>query len=223
MSDYVTISHDPSRSTLLASAPDRPSAQQLERAGFVREDATGFYRLRKDTTYSTALRMVRDAARLLHNSEYGLLRLYSEDEQRSAAPAATASPGPVRTSGPGTIWSHHVNADVAEGHLVLLARFSGANTEVELLGTYPATGEAATFYTEADSRHFGVIRHPDLDSALAEFGRPLSMPAPAISRAAAARAASRDSAQIRTGGPAPSAAPPPGAPTAAATHAQRPF
>ncbi|MGW2540715.1 hypothetical protein ACWC5I_07545 [Kitasatospora sp. NPDC001574] len=205
---YVTLTHDAGLATYVASAPDRHSAQQLEQAGFVRHDASGLHRLRRDTPLSVGDRMIRDAARYLHAVDYGILRLYSEDEQRRQAPqAAAGDPAPAQTTAPGTIRSHHVGADVARGHLVLLARFSGAYGETELLGTYPATGAAATFYTEADSDWWGIDHHDGLDRAVASFGRPLSLPAPAGSRGDAARAASRDAAQIRSAAPTTTAEP----------------
>ncbi|MFF2657390.1 hypothetical protein ACFVUH_08490 [Kitasatospora sp. NPDC058032] len=193
---YVTLTHDVGLATYVASAPDRHSAQELEQAGFVRHDASGLHRLRRGTPLSVGDRMIRDAARYLNAVDYGFLRVYSEDEQRRQAAAGV--PGPAQTTAPGTIRRHHVSADVARGHLVLLARFSGAYGETELLGTYPVTGGAATFYTEADSDWWGVVRHDGLDRAVADFGRPLSLPAPAGSRGDAARAASRNAAQLRS-------------------------
>ncbi|MGW2546810.1 hypothetical protein ACWC5I_39570 [Kitasatospora sp. NPDC001574] len=208
----MTLTHDAGLATYVASAPDRHSAQELEQSGFVRHDASGLHRLRRDTPLSVGDR-IRDAARYLQAVDYGLLRVYSEDEQRrQAAQAAAGEPGPAQTTAPGTIRSHHVSADVARGHLVLLARFSGAYGETELLGSYPATGAAATFYTEAGSDWWGVEHHDGLDPAVASFARPLSLPAPAGSRSDAARAASRNAAQIRSAAPA--------APAQAATAAR---
>ncbi|MFC9331296.1 hypothetical protein [Kitasatospora sp. NPDC057015] len=143
---YATLTHDANLGTYVASAPDRHGAQQLERAGFVRHDASGLHRLPRDTPLSVGDRMIREAARNLRLSDYGLLRLFSQvEQQRQAAQAAASEPGPVQTTAPGTIRSHHVNGDVARGHLVLLARFNGAHGETELLGSYPATGGGATF------------------------------------------------------------------------------
>ncbi|MFB7672708.1 hypothetical protein ACFC26_14985 [Kitasatospora purpeofusca] len=201
----MTITHDAELSTYVASVPERHAAQQLEQAGFVRHLADGVYRLRRDTPLSVGDRMIRDVTRLLHMQGYGLLRLYSEDEQRRQADSSAEVPqGEHRTpqtTAPGTIRDQHVSTDVATGRLVLLARFAGAYGESELLGTYPDTGRAATFYTEAGSGWWGVSQHPDLGSAAAAFGRPLFLPASGSSRAAAARAATRNSHQLHPGVP----------------------
>ncbi|MFD7730467.1 hypothetical protein ACFV6F_08790 [Kitasatospora phosalacinea] len=186
---HVSVAYDAALGAHTALAPDAVCAAQLVEAGFLRHGADILYRLPEEPVVS-AERMIRDAARFLAAHGYGLLRLYSEDEQRQqaeqAGPAGEARP--VRTTGPGTVFHHHVSADIEAGHLVINARYSGAQGEVELLGTYPATRKAATFYTESGSTWWGVVHYPDLSAAEEGFGRPQSLPAATSPPAADARA-----------------------------------
>ncbi|GAA2092115.1 hypothetical protein GCM10009759_17480 [Kitasatospora saccharophila] len=185
----MSVAYDAALGTHTALAPNAVCAAQLMEAGFLQHSADVLYRLPEKPVISAEW-MIRDAARLLAAHGYGLLRLYSEDEQRQqaeqAGPAGEARP--VRTIGPGTVFHHHVVDDLAAGHLVIHARYSGAHGEAELLGTYPATGKAATFYTESDSSWWGVVHYPDLDAAEEGFGRPQSLPAAISPPATDARA-----------------------------------
>ncbi|MFD0274285.1 hypothetical protein ACFVHB_10300 [Kitasatospora sp. NPDC127111] len=179
----------------MADPPDRRSAYWLEQAGFVRDDALRLHRIRRDTSASTAERQIRDARRLLAAADYGITRVYSADEQRLRAkapsPLGTSSPpGPARTIGDRTVWVHLVSEDVAAGHLVIHAHHQAPEGSIELLVDYPGAGEAAVFYTEPDSGHYGPSRHPSLAAARAEwtsYGYAAEAPVPDAPRAAAAR------------------------------------
>ncbi|MFJ4676864.1 hypothetical protein [Kitasatospora sp. NPDC088783] len=187
---HVTVGYDAALGAHIAVAPDAVCAAQLEEAGFLQHGADVLYRLPEDPVISAEW-VIRDAARLLAAHGYGLLRLYSEDEQRQQA--AQAGPEgetrPVRTTGPGTVFGHHVSADIEAGHLVISGRYSGVYGQLELLGSYPATGRAATFHTEQGSGWWGVVHYPDPSAAEEGFGRPLSPPAAAAPSAADARSA----------------------------------
>ncbi|KQV20950.1 MULTISPECIES: hypothetical protein [unclassified Kitasatospora] len=182
----ITIHLDPALETLTAASVDNRGRQQLEQAGFVRHDATGLHRLRRDTPMSVGRRISTDATRLLTASGYDVLRLYAAEEQQQAVVAGTAD-GPVLTREPGTIWMHHVASDIQAGHLVVHARRSKADGTTSFLTGYAADGDAAVFITEGGG-FFGVTRYEDLDTARADFGLPLEqpVPAPAVRTAAAA-------------------------------------
>ncbi|MFD0405344.1 hypothetical protein [Kitasatospora sp. NPDC127116] len=166
----VAVAHLPERDLLVAEAPDRRSAQLLEQAGLVRDDALGLHRFRRDTPPETAKRQLREARRLLFPAEYGFTRVYSEAEQYEATQRRNplTPPGPVLTATSRAPAVHHVSTDIANGHMVLLAHHESPYEATELLGLYPASGKAATFYTEGGG-YYGASRHPDLDSALAEW------------------------------------------------------
>ncbi|MFD7645106.1 hypothetical protein ACFV4P_31140 [Kitasatospora sp. NPDC059795] len=188
---HVSVAYDAALGTHTALAPNAVCAAQLVEAGFVQHGDDVLYRLPEKPQISAEW-MIRDAARLLAAHGYGLLRLYSVDEQRQQAAQAIGPAGearPAQTTGPGTVFHHHVSADVAAGHLVFVARFDGPYGESELLGTYPATGRAATFYTEQGSSWWGVVPYPDLIAAEEGFGRPLSFPAAGVLPTAGARVA----------------------------------
>ncbi|GAA2267322.1 hypothetical protein GCM10010430_60650 [Kitasatospora cystarginea] len=181
----ITIAVDPALDTVAALAVDRSSRQWLEQAGFVRDDATGLHRLRRDTPASIGQRISAEATRLLTTSGYTVLRLYSEDERQQAL-AVSPEQGPALTREPGTIWMHHIASDVAAGHLVVHARLSVAGGETKLLASYPMTGGAAIFSTEGGG-YFGVTEYADLETATADFGHPLEPSTPPFpSRRAAA-------------------------------------
>ncbi|MBV6695540.1 hypothetical protein KV557_00165 [Kitasatospora aureofaciens] len=181
----ITFAVDPALDSVAALAVDHSSRQYLEQAGFVRDDATGLHRLRRDTPASVGQRISAEAARLLTASGYTVLRLYSEDEQQQAL-AASPEQGPALTREPGTIWMHHIASDVAAGHLVIHARLSVASGETKLLASYPMTGSAAIFSTEGGG-YFGLTEYEDLETATADFGHPLepSIPSSPSRRAAA--------------------------------------
>ncbi|GGR05998.1 hypothetical protein [Kitasatospora griseola] len=153
------------------------------------------HRIRRDTSASTAERQIRDARRLLAVAGYGITRVYSADEQRLRAKSPpplgmSVPPGPPRTLGDRTVWVHLVREDVAAGHLVIHAHHQEPEGSVELLVDYPGAGEAAVFYTEQGSGHYGPSRHPDFTSARAEWtscGYAAEAPVPGARRAAAAR------------------------------------
>ncbi|MFJ7244444.1 hypothetical protein ACIQWA_07305 [Kitasatospora sp. NPDC098652] len=191
---HITIAHLPEPDTVVADPPDRRSAYWLEQAGLVRDDALLLHRIRRDTDRSNARRQILEAERLVTVAGYGFTRVYSPDEQRRRVEevpprlraAVTAEP---RTLGR-TVWVHLVSDDIDNGHLVLHAQHRGIEGELELLVEYPGAGEAALFYTEPGSRHYGAARHPSLASAReawSSLGYAVDPPEPGVRRAAARR------------------------------------
>ncbi|MFC9327926.1 hypothetical protein [Kitasatospora sp. NPDC057015] len=205
-SPFITIAADPTLGTLAAVGIDRTTRQLLERAGFVRDDATGLHRLRRSTSAAVGTRIAADATRLLTGAGYRVVRLYSEAEQQEAL-APCAQPERVMTREPGTIWMHHVAADIASGQLVVHARSSAADGTY-LLAEYPATGEAAVLTTEGNG-FFGATHYADLDRAKEAFGHPLALPPPPREHGrAAAASASPTGDHMPPGAPAETAARP---------------
>ncbi|MGW2397077.1 hypothetical protein ACWCYY_11035 [Kitasatospora sp. NPDC001664] len=87
-----------------------------------------------------------------------------------------------------------MSEDVAAGHLVIRAHHQDPEGAVELLVDYPGAGEAAVFYTEQGSGHYGPSRHTTFASARQEwtsYGYAAEAPVPGARRAAAARSTSR--------------------------------
>ncbi|MEY9848483.1 hypothetical protein ABH940_005586 [Streptacidiphilus sp. BW17] len=169
----ITTGHRPDLDLLVAAAADRRSARYLEQAGFVRDDALDLHRPRRNTSASTAVRQLRDAVDLLTGADYGVTRIYSEAEQRARAENRPSwiEQAPAHTASGKSAWSDLVTADIYNGHLVVLAAHDAPYSR-ELLGYYPATGEAATFYTESSGGrrpHYGIGRHLDLATALAAW------------------------------------------------------
>ncbi|MDH6111313.1 hypothetical protein P3T36_003337 [Kitasatospora sp. MAP12-15] len=225
MSLDVTIAHLPELGTIVAEPGDRRSAYWLEQAGLVRDDRLKLHRIRRDTDDSTAERQINDARRLLAAAGYGLTRVYSTVEQRrrveSRPPWVEA--GPPQAIWSRTAWVHLVSADVANGHLVLHAHHQGHFGEIELLGSYPASGDSATFYTEGGGA-YGISRHPNLDSARAEwaaFGYASTPPVPGSPRRAAARTVSSRSTQVALAAEQPASALP--APARPVSYSRAPF
>ncbi|MET8623739.1 hypothetical protein ABZW30_08280 [Kitasatospora sp. NPDC004669] len=221
----MTIAHLPDHDTIAVEPPDRLSTQWLEQAGLVRDDDTGLYRFRRDTDSATSSRQLSNARRLLAVAGYGVTRVYSEAEQRESRQMHRpwATPGPPRTSGGQTAWVHLVSDDVANGHLVVHADHQGSEGEIELLVSYPATGEAATFYSEGGGV-YGASRHPDLASARAEwesFGYASAPPVPGSPRRAAARSVSARITQAPAAAELAAAVLPAGA--RSAVHPRAPF
>ncbi|MGK4581651.1 hypothetical protein [Kitasatospora sp. HPMI-4] len=191
---HVTIAHLPDRDTVVADPPDRRSAYWLEQAGFMRDDALQLHRIRRDTDASTTRRQILEAERLVTVAGYGFTRVYSKDEQRrrvEAVPPKLRSDSPEpRTLGDRTVWVHLVSDDLDNGHLVLHAHHRAPEGALEMLVDYPGAGEAAVFYTEPGSRHYGPDRHPSLAAAReawARLGYEADPPEPGIRRAAARR------------------------------------
>ncbi|MFE2108011.1 hypothetical protein ACFXAF_19405 [Kitasatospora sp. NPDC059463] len=158
----------------------------------MRDDALQLHRIRRDTDASTARRQILEAERLVTAAGYGFTRVYSADDQRRRVEAVppqwrsdTAEP---RTLGDRTAWVHLVSDDLDNGHLVLHAHHRAPEGALEMLVDYPGAGEAAVFYTEPGSRHYGRARHPDLEAAReawVSLGYAADPPEPGLRRAAA--------------------------------------
>ncbi|MFD9592544.1 hypothetical protein ACFWA9_07260 [Kitasatospora sp. NPDC059973] len=214
----VTVGRRPDLDLLVAAAADRRSAQLLEQAGFVRDDALDLHRPRRDTAASIAERQLQDASRLLTAAGYGVTRVYSETEQRARMQnrPSWVEDGPLQTTGR-TARSDRVTADVCNGHLVLLASHDSPYESRELLGRYAASGEGAIFYTEAAGGEpfYGIGRYADLDAALAAWtASGYSAEVPAVGPRRAAALSSSPSRPARTASVAPASAapvPPPAA------------
>jgi len=189
--ETVTVGHRPDLGLLVAAAADRHSAQWLEQAGFVRDDALDLHRPRRDTPASVAERQLRDATRLLTADEYGVTRVFSEAEQRARTEIRPTwvEDSPAQTMGR-TARPELITSDICNGHLVLLASHDSPYGSRELLGRYTATGEGVVFYTEAAGGLpvYGIGRYADLDSAIAAWtssGYAAQLPAVGARRSAA--------------------------------------
>ncbi|MGW3185713.1 hypothetical protein ACWDD9_41235 [Kitasatospora sp. NPDC001119] len=186
----ITFAVHPALDTVAARSVDRSSRQWLEHAGLVRDDATGLHRTPRTTATSATRRLVAEATRLLAAAGYDVLRLYSEAEQRQSV-TQSAPEEPTMVRAPGTIRAHHLASDLIAGRLVVHAQLSAADGSRHLLASFPADGAAAVFTTDGGTGFFGATEYPDLDSAVAAWGHPLTVPAARPEPLRAAVSASR--------------------------------
>ncbi|WP_370193223.1 hypothetical protein [Streptacidiphilus sp. MAP5-52] len=190
---HVTVGHRMDLDLLVASAPDRESAQWLRQAGFVRDDALSLFRPRQGTPAHVAEHQLRDACHLLTNHGFGVTRVYSEAEQRARITRPEQQPeGPPLTAAGYAARDGYLVADIEAGHLVMLAHHQSPYS-IEFLGRYTADGYGTVGYTEG-LLYYDLARFPDLTAASdawVALGYTTAPPATPAPRSRAAQAGTR--------------------------------